>query len=82
MDLNTLIDPASGWTLNRATRINDTGWIGGSGTFDPDGPGGEASYERLSLMHVPATAVSEPATVVVFGVALAGIGVALRRGVR
>jgi probable HAF family extracellular repeat protein len=30
-DLNTLIDPSSGWTLNRAYYINDNGWIVGSG---------------------------------------------------
>jgi probable HAF family extracellular repeat protein len=32
MDLNTLIDPLSGWTLNIANDINDTGWIVGYGT--------------------------------------------------
>ena len=32
-NLNTLIDPASGWVLDRATGINDSGWITGSGTI-------------------------------------------------
>jgi len=27
IDLNTLIDPASGWTLTSANGINDSGWI-------------------------------------------------------
>jgi hypothetical protein len=31
MDLNTMIDPASGWHLEIATAINDSGWIVGNG---------------------------------------------------
>jgi uncharacterized membrane protein len=31
INLNTLIDPASGWRLNEATAINDNGWIVGNG---------------------------------------------------
>ncbi len=31
-DLNTLISSTSGWTLNLALAINDSGWIVGSGT--------------------------------------------------
>jgi hypothetical protein len=65
VDLNTLIDPAGGWRLVSADAISDTGWIVGSGDFDPDGPGGQDAYQRLFLMHVP-----EPATVVLFGVGL------------
>lgn len=59
VDLNTLIDPASGWTLTAARSISDDGWIGGEGKFDPDGPGGQAPYDRMYLIHVPAT-VPEP----------------------
>jgi hypothetical protein len=73
VDLNTLIDPASGWKLNFADSISNTGWIGGHGAFDPDGPGGQAAYERLYLMHVPVTAVvPEPASLVLFGFGLIG----------
>ncbi|MCC7145369.1 MAG: PEP-CTERM sorting domain-containing protein [Phycisphaeraceae bacterium] len=61
MDLNTLIDPASGWVLTVARDISDTGWIAGMGLYDPDGLGGQDAYERMWLMHVPA-AVPEPAT--------------------
>jgi probable HAF family extracellular repeat protein len=31
-DLNTVIDPSSGWVLKSATAINDLGWIAGDGT--------------------------------------------------
>ena len=57
IDLNTLIDPASGWVLKHAFDISDTGWIVGGGEFDPDGAGGQAAYPRSFLIHVPATAV-------------------------
>lgn len=60
IDLNTLIDPSSGWTLTRADSISDTGWITGVGSFDPDGPGGLAAYDRLFLLQLPQ--VPEPAT--------------------
>jgi uncharacterized membrane protein len=53
VDLNTRIDPASGWTLTDARFISDTGWITGLGYFDPDGPGGQATYERPFFMQVP-----------------------------
>ena len=69
-DLNTLIDPASGWILNQARAISDTNWISGTGTFDPDGPGPQAGYSRPFLVQVP-----EPT-----GVALLSLGgVMLRR---
>jgi hypothetical protein len=58
IDLNTMIDPASGWTLNQAYGISNTGWVTGVGAFDADGPGGEAAYQRLFVMHM----VPEPAT--------------------
>jgi hypothetical protein len=54
VDLNALIDPVSGWTLNRATAISNTGWVGGIGLFDPDGAGGQESYARLFLLQLPA----------------------------
>jgi hypothetical protein len=66
VDLNTLIDPASGWTLTGACGISDTGWIAGYGNYDPDGTGPLAAYDRLFIMQVP-----EPATL-----ALVGLGAA------
>jgi probable HAF family extracellular repeat protein len=82
VDLNTLIDPTSGWLLWSATDISDTGWIAGAGFFDPDGAGGQPRVRRMFLMHVPATAVPEPATVVFFGVGLFCVAVTSRRFVR
>jgi Protein of unknown function (DUF3466)/PEP-CTERM motif len=53
VDLNSLISSTSGWTLTNATSISDTGWIFGVGSFDPDGPGGQAAYNRLFIVQVP-----------------------------
>jgi hypothetical protein len=62
IDLNRLIDPLSGWTLYEAHDISDTGWIGGLGAFDPDGPGGEEAYYRVYVMHIP-----EPSSMLLLG---------------
>jgi hypothetical protein len=66
LNLNTLIDPASGWTLTTASKISDTGWIAGTGSYDPDGPtidpdgagplpetGTIAAYSRFFSLYVP-----------------------------
>ena len=55
VDLNTLIDPNSGWDLRVALEISNTGWIVGEGLFDPDGLGGQDAYSRTFLIQVPAT---------------------------
>ena len=34
LDLNSLIDPASGWVVTRANAINDRGQITGVGRFN------------------------------------------------
>ena len=59
VDLNTLIDPNSGWNLRVALEISNTGWIVGEGLFDPDGLGGQDAYSRTFLIQVPAS-VPEP----------------------
>jgi probable HAF family extracellular repeat protein len=41
VDLNTLIDPSSGWKLEKATAISDVGQIVGAGT---DSSGGEYAF--------------------------------------
>ena len=61
-DLNTLIDPASGWTVRGATDINDAGWIVGYGTQD--------GINTRALLLQQLAAVPEPGTL-----ALIGIGV-------
>ena len=53
IDLNSLMDPASGWVLNKATAVNDLGWIAGIGTYDPDGAGGQNAYSRMFLIQAP-----------------------------
>jgi hypothetical protein len=55
VDLNTLIDPDSGWVLSEAVGISEQeNWIAGFGQFDPDGASGPlASYERAFLIQVP-----------------------------
>jgi probable HAF family extracellular repeat protein len=50
IDLNTLIDPYSNWTLTNPFSINDKGWIVGYG-INPDG------YEHAFLL------TPEPATI-------------------
>jgi hypothetical protein len=59
VDLNTLIFPITGWRLEQALAISDTGWIAGIGKFD-DGPGGAPEpYDRVFMLQVP-TAVNLP----------------------
>jgi len=62
IDLNTLIDPDSGWTLKYATSISDTNFVAGVGTFDPDGIGPEEKYDRLFVLNV-SSAVPEPGSI-------------------
>jgi len=55
VDLNTLIAPTSGWRLEQALAVSDTGWIAGIGKFD-DGPGGAPEpYDRVFMLQLPTT---------------------------
>lgn len=52
IDLNTLVDPSSGWqNLTVAVGVSNTGWITGYGTFNPGG--GLEPYTRMFLMQIP-----------------------------
>jgi hypothetical protein len=57
IDLNLLIDPASGWTLVMADDITANNWVTGTGLFDPDGPGGAQPYYRGFLLQIPEPAL-------------------------
>jgi hypothetical protein len=74
IDLNTLIDPAGGWTLTEADAISDTNWVTGIGSFDPDGAGPLDAYQRAFLLDV-SSIVPEPAGLAL----LAVVGLALLR---
>jgi hypothetical protein len=50
IDLNSLVDPNSGWTLNHAYAISDTNWVTGLGSFDPGGS--RDPYIRAFLIDV------------------------------
>ena len=54
IDLNTLLPPGSGWTLETANSINNNGWIVGQG-INP------AGYEHAYLL------IPEPATILLLG---------------
>lgn len=70
IDLNSLIDPASGWTLVAATAINDAGWIAGYGHY----PGSLGGTDFHGFLLVP-----EPATMGLLAAGLAGIVIRRRR---
>jgi hypothetical protein len=53
VDLNNLVDPASGWMLVVAYSISDANWIMGYGTFDPDGAGGSPAKPRYFTLQLP-----------------------------
>ncbi|MFM9871914.1 MAG: PEP-CTERM sorting domain-containing protein [Fimbriimonadaceae bacterium] len=66
-DLNTLIDPNSGWTLTSAEDVNNSGWIVGQGTFN----GVLSTY-----LARPTDAVPEPASMTILAL---GIGTLIAR---
>ncbi len=70
-DLNDLIDPSSGWILNRATDINDDGLIVGFGL----NPQGESHAFMLTKnSQDPPSTVPEPETIMLLFCAIIAIG--------
>src|SRR5262249_18808228 len=81
IDLNELIAPNSGWTLTSSFGINDTNWVTGIGSFDPDGEGPLGAYDRAFLINV-ATVVPEPGSVAISWCAATLLMLRRRRGRR
>jgi probable HAF family extracellular repeat protein len=73
LDLNALVDPASGWLIEDATAINDLGQIAGRACM-----GGNCYAVRLDLV----SAVPEPAPAALLLAGLGLMGTLLRRPVR
>jgi hypothetical protein len=78
IDLNSLIAPGSGWVLESATAVNDSGQIAGNGIID-----GQEHAFLLTPEHdsVSLTAVPEPSSILLAagGVALSGARLGRRR---
>jgi hypothetical protein len=53
IDLNSLIDPSSGWVLTSARDISNSGWVSGIGLYDPDLGGSAEPYGRAFLLQLP-----------------------------
>lgn len=54
IDINTLVDPSLGWTLTGVSNITGQNWVGGIGTYDPDGAAGPvAAYSRSFIIQLP-----------------------------
>jgi probable HAF family extracellular repeat protein len=70
-------DPASAaqWTLDSAEGINESGWIAGYGSYDPDGAGSSPTVTRAFLLDA-SSLVPEPVSI---GALAAGAVVSLVR---
>jgi probable HAF family extracellular repeat protein len=73
VDLNTLIDPASGWVITDATGINDASQIAATACYG--GVTGDCRAVRLDLV----SAVPEPGSWAMLGLGLGVVGVLKRR---
>jgi probable HAF family extracellular repeat protein len=69
-DLNSLIDPTSGWALTDARAINDSGWIVGSGLHNGDN-------HAFLMMPVP-----EPPAIYLLATGILGFVVCARQRLR
>jgi hypothetical protein len=80
IDLDAGLDannPAEGakWTLFDARGVSDTGWVTGTGVYDPDGTGGVEVSQRAFLLEA-SSLVPEPSGLALLG---AGASSVLRR---
>jgi len=73
VDLNSLIDPATGWVLTRGNAINSLGQITGYGIH----PGGQV--RAFLLTPIPVPAVPEPSSVILAMMACGGLWVLRRK---
>jgi len=77
VDLNTLIDPAAGWTLNLALDINNNGVIVGKGTWTTALPGHPTqTFTSQGFMLVP---VPEPSSATLAAIGMMAWILRLRR---
>ena len=77
IDLNTLIDPGSGWVnLYEVRAISDTNWVTGLGTFDR---GYGQAYNRMFLLNI-SSAVPEPTGLSLLALAVPALLRRRRRG--
>ena len=76
VDLNTLIDPASGWVITNASGINDAAQIAATACYG--GITGDCRAVRLDLV----AAVPEPGSLAMLGLGLLLIGARTRRTYR
>ena len=72
-DLNGLIGATSGWVLNEAYGINNSGQIAGMGTFQGQSRAFRLDLDQPQLAGLAASesAVPEPGTIVLLGIGIA-----------
>lgn len=69
-DLNSLIDPNSGWDLRSARNINDNGWIIGQGIYNG---------QTTTFLARPTDAVPEPATMTLLTLGIGALAARARK---
>lgn len=78
LDLNTLLPADSGWLLQSANSISDTGWVTGMALYQPEGLPSDYAYSRLFSMQL-SLPVPEPTPTLLLAMGLATLAVMRRR---